>query len=286
MVFKSKRKEIEITNRKTMLTLPQFSYLIKTKHEFAALVAAVGPEAAEESIRDMHWRYTSNKFKGAILDDGDWESTYTSNFRQTLIRQREKALSTKELVQRLFRKALANDLGKNLRQTQNILPMARYGASNADIDSLKGAKWIVMASNSSRMSANDIADVIIECRRTNRSVFELDTLKFLHDRLVPKGSIVERRPLNHEQPWPSSGAAKALQKMVADNVRTIGARTKLLTDEDWDSFACYFLSAYMRTHGFPDGNGRPNRALYVLTMIEGFRPFVAPTYNFEQSLCV
>jgi hypothetical protein len=96
---------------------------------------------------------------------------------------------------------------------------------------------------------------------------------------------VERRQFDSGQPWPSFGAAKALQKIVADNVRSIGARAKLLKDQDWDSFACYFLSAYMRTHGFPDGNGRPNRALFVLAMIEGFRPFVAPTATYEKSLC-
>lgn len=284
MLFKN--KEIEITHRQTMLTLPQFSHLIRQKPEFSALVAVVGQEAAEESIKDMHWTYTGKyKLKGAILEDGDWERTYSADFRKTLTRQREKAISTKALVQRLFRKALANELGSNLRQPQNILPMARYGATDKDIDSIKGAKWIVMASGSNKMSANDIADVIIECRCTDRSIFELGTLRFLHDRLVPKGSIGERRPLNIEQPWPSSGAAKALQKIVADNVRTIGARTRLLKAADWDSFACYFLAAYMRTHGFPDGNGRPNRALYVLAMLEGFRPFVAPTHSFEQSLC-
>lgn len=286
MLGMGKRKSIEITDVKTMLTLPQFLDLMSREPEFHALAAVVGLEAAEESLKDMHWLYTG-KFKrsGAIVTDRDWGAE-AGRFSRLLVAQREKAIATRNHIALLFQKAMSNQLGRDLRKPHNIMPMAEYGATEADIESVKGAKWIVEASSSNTMSVDQITDLIIECRRTDRSVFELDTLKFLHDRLVPKDSIYPRRPLNSEQPWPSSGAAKALQKLVADKVSAIGARTRFLSDADWDSFACYFLGAYMRTHGFPDGNGRPNRALYVLTMLEGFRPFVAPHYNFTTNSLV
>ncbi|MGQ8365525.1 hypothetical protein [Glaciecola sp. 1036] len=276
------KKKIRISEPQTMLNLAQFQTLIRNEREYHALAAVIGYPIAEESLKDIFWMYT-NKYKlsGLVLTSRNWEED-KFGLCQMLVRQRTRILRTGKYVEGIFRKAFVNQLATGLRTTANSIPEAQYGANPRDLDAVKGAKWIDSCSNSNEMSVMEIANVIIEARHSNRSVFQLETLEYLHDRLVPKGSIHDRRPLNVEQPWPSSGAAKMMQRKVAHMVRTIGARTHLLSDDDWDNFACYFLGAFTRTHGFADGNGRPNRALYVLTMIEGFRPFVAPTHEFEQ----
>lgn len=282
------RKEIEITGKKTLLNVSQFSSLLRKETQFDALVAVVGPDAAEESLKDMHWLYTGRyNLKGALVMDGDWGAAL-ADFRRILTAQKDRALRTKWHIDRLFMSAMADEggLGQELRKPENIMPMAEYGATDRDIDAVKGAKWIVRASNSNEKSVEEIADILIRCRARDLSVFDLGTLEYLHEQLVPAGSIVPRRPLNVEQPWTSSGAAKVLQRKVADKVRALGARKKLLSDSDWDGIACFFLGAYMRTHGFSDGNGRPNRALFVLSLIEGFRPFVAPKPEFTKEKLV
>lgn len=278
--------------KEKVLTRAQFGMELKKLQEYRLLVGAMGSDAAEATIEDIYWhstmRGTQPFFK---LEQSRWQG-FLDNKRSQLEKQRKRAIACKSHINWLFQEAMTGKLAKELRKPENIKLESRYGATDKDIDAVKGAKWIMDCSHSINnphspnsnvsITVDEVANLIIECNRKQMSVFDIKTLEFLHEGLV-KGKKIERRGyLDASNPFTTSGVARFLQRAVAEKVSSLGARSKFLKDEDWDNIACFFLGAYMRSHGFSDGNGRPNRALFVLTMIQGFRPFVAPTGAFEQ----
>jgi hypothetical protein len=73
------------------------------------------------------------------------------------------------------------------------------------------------------------------------------------------------------------------QKVVTPGIK-LTLRHATNVNDNYTNIACFLFGAYLRAHGFSDGNGRTCRFIFACAMLKSGLPFVAPSKLFENRL--
>ncbi|MEZ0228498.1 MAG: Fic family protein [Planctomycetota bacterium] len=166
----------------------------------------------------------------------------------------------------------------------NKMDETKYSAATTDANALKAAKWICSASNSDKKNLGTVAPQlakILEESAKKSTINSYQHVVMLNKVLVPKPSADVRGVATMGGKLPSSVTGARLLEIAME---TLSKKTPGAAGCAWEDLACHLLGTTLRTHGFPDGNGRTARALYALAFLKGNKPFVAIERKLEDKL--
>ncbi|MBN9668896.1 Fic family protein [Roseibium aggregatum] len=221
-------------------------------------------------------------------------------------------------LDQLLMRAFANEAHSLFNNPGNQKDPQTYYALDTDSDVTRAAKWICKASNS--MDENSTA-ILISVQRCIDTVLNRDldlrdvaTLERIHKGVVgslpANMDILRPTPIGQNYTGVAGGTylqeyasrqSRRLRTTIAlpphlagenHRVRTPGQQQFVFVPQrmpnynnNWANIGCYLHGAYIRAHGFADGNGRSVRTLFACTLIKSGMGFVAPSRAFETSLC-
>lgn len=207
----------------------------------------------------------------------------------------------------LARRNIAHDL---LNNPGNREEPAEYGASDWEKDVAKAAKWIFSSSNSLKGDdttpawLSHVSWLLDNVLRLNLDLLDPRTLRYIHKHLYPSFGKKTRQPIRDVAvKYPGTGGGYYLQKLAGEMANRLptfdhrGMRRFQVPNstngvfipeahyDSWANIACFLHGAYIRAHGFADGNGRAVRVLYACAMMKSQMGFIAPSMAFSGRLC-
>lgn len=213
-------------------------------------------------IVDDEARYHGDRNKW--FDGSQDKKAIVQRFEQLLRTELMKVEPCKSRIGTLAGLHSSGSLDTALGIADNVAVPSSYGAADGDDDLTLAAKWVCSSSNTVKSGGGAAAAgirKIIEPEVGASRPLSIDNADRLWRLLVPAPNPTIRHI--------NENAAAPLLCDKLGHVKMENALTMKLGAKDSTGKALYLMAAVIRTHGYPDGNGRIARVLYAISFLRG-----------------
>jgi hypothetical protein len=225
------------------------------------------PRIAEQIVDDEARYYGDrNKWFDGVQD----KKAIVQRFEQILRYEIAKTDACKGRIGALGGLHASGKLDTILDNADNVVPPSSYGAVDGDDDVTLASKWVCSSSNTMKggggAAAVAIRKIIAPEVASNRPL-SIDHADRLWRLLIPSPKPTVRHI--------NENAAAPLLCDKLGHAKLVNAITMKLAAKDSIGKALYLMAVAIRTHGYPDGNGRIARVLYAISLLRGLPPIPA-----------
>lgn len=213
-------------------------------------------------IVDDEARYYGDRKKW--FDGSQDKKAIVQSFELILRNELAKGELCKSRISTLAGLHASGSLDTVLNTAANVAPPSSYGGADGDDDLTLAAKWVCSSSNTVKSGGNAAAAgirKIIEPEVGASRPLSIDNADRLWRLLIPSPNPTIRHI--------NENAAAPLLCDKLGHVKMENALTMKLGAKDSTGKALYLMATVIRTHGYPDGNGRIARVLYAISFLRG-----------------